>query len=312
MTSSTTLTAIDVFSGCGGLTLGLKNGGFSVLGAVELSALAVETYCKNHPEVHVWQEDIRKLKPNDILKTLNLNKGELTLLAGCPPCQGFSRLTRLNGKREINDPRNDLVLDYLEFAKRLRPKVVMLENVPGLEHDTRFTRLIEGLQNLGYDVNHRILDAANFGVPQRRRRLVLIGSRVIDPVFAKASDAKRTVASAIGNLPKSGESGDELHDMPERRSTRVTELIRQIPKDGGSRMDLGKSRQLACHKRCDGFKDIYGRMAWNAVAPTITSGCFNPSKGRFLHPEENRCITLREAAFLQSFPRKLLLFTQEG
>jgi DNA (cytosine-5)-methyltransferase 1 len=109
---------------------------------------------------------------------------------------------------------------------------------------------------------------------------------------------------AISNLSVPGQSGDAIHDLPEKRNKRVRTLIRAIPHDGGSRTDLSKRRQLACHKKCDGFKDVYGRMAWDEVAPTITSGCFNPSKGRFLHPVEDRAITMREAALLQGFPRK--------
>jgi len=107
-----------------------------------------------------------------------------------------------------------------------------------------------------------------------------------------------------GDLRRPGKSRDALQNLREYRSEKVLKLIREIPKDGGSRSDLPKSRQLPCHKRSNGFKDIYGRMAWDAPSPTITGGCFNPSKGRFLHPRDNRAITLREAAILQSFPRR--------
>jgi DNA (cytosine-5)-methyltransferase 1 len=117
------------------------------------------------------------------------------------------------------------------------------------------------------------------------------------------SPGARTVRGAIGRLAKPGKSRDALHNLPEIRSGKVLKLIRDIPKDGGSRTDLPKSRQLKCHKNQSGFNDIYGRMAWDDVAPTITSGCFNPSKGRFLHPNQNRAITMREAALLQSFPK---------
>jgi DNA (cytosine-5)-methyltransferase 1 len=109
------------------------------------------------------------------------------------------------------------------------------------------------------------------------------------------------VRQAIGALPPPGDSGDELHDLPEKRSEKVAQIIRAIPTNGGSRSALG-SQQLECHKRIDGFKDVYGRMRWDDVAPTITGGCVNPSKGRFLHPDQNRTITLREALLLQGFP----------
>jgi len=122
--------------------------------------------------------------------------------------------------------------------------------------------------------------------------------------FAEPTRRIKTVEDAIGGLPKAGESGDAVHDIPERHTRKVMKLIKRIPKNGGSRTDLAKKDQLACHKRCNGFKDVYGRMSWDKPAPTITSGCFNPSKGRFLHPEENRAITMREAALLQGFPRR--------
>lgn len=122
--------------------------------------------------------------------------------------------------------------------------------------------------------------------------------------FAEKSGRWKTVKEAIGGLPEAGQSGDPMHDMPENRTPKVQEIIRLIPKDGGSRKDLPEEFQLECHKRCNGFKDVYGRLAWNNVAPTITGGCFNPSKGRFLHPEEDRAITMREAALLQSFPHR--------
>jgi len=293
--------AIDLFCGCGGLTVGLKQAGFDVVGAVEIDNPAVETYKANHPEVHVWEEDIQGLTVARVKRKLGLKKGELELLAGCPPCQGFSTMRTLNGGYEIYDERNDLISEFMRFVEGLGPKTLMMENVPGLAEDWRFKRFCRKLENLGYVINHAILDAADYGVPQRRKRLILLGGKGKRIEFAKKA-ARRTVADAISGMKPAGESGDTLHDLPERRTKRVKRLIKKIPKDGGSRKDLPKRYHLECHKRCDGFKDVYGRMAWGKVAPTITSGCTNPSKGRFLHPEEDRAITLREAAVLQTFP----------
>jgi DNA (cytosine-5)-methyltransferase 1 len=185
----------------------------------------------------------------------------------------------------------------------LLPKAVMMENVPGLFKHWSFRKLRSGLRRLGYHVHWEITDVQLFGVPQRRRRLILLAGFGFDISLAPQEPTRRTVRSAIGDQPAAGTSGDALHDYPERRSEKVMRMIRDIPKDGGSRSDLPTERQLACHKRRDGFYDIYGRMAWEDVSPTITSGCFNPSKGRFLHPEHDRAITLREAALLQTFPR---------
>ncbi len=297
-------TAVDLFSGCGGLTVGLKSAGFDVLGAVDVAPLSIKTYQANHKDVAVWETDIRDLKTAEVKSTLGLSKGDLDLLTGCPPCQGFSTMRTLNGAFVVNDPRNDLLLEFLRFVEELRPRTVMMENVPGLAADGRFEAFCKQMRKIGYLGDHRILDAAAYGVPQRRRRLIyLAGLRMLIPFAVRARKLK-TVEDAIGGLPKAGESNDPVHNIPEQRSPRVMELIRRIPKDGGSRKDLPEEDQLDCHKRCDGFNDVYGRMSWRDVSPTITSGCFNPSKGRFLHPEEDRAITMREAALLQGFPRR--------
>lgn len=295
-------TAIDLFSGCGGLTLGLKQAGFKVIAAVEYEELAVRTYKANHPGSRVWNADIRKVPARKMMRELGFKPGELDLLAGCPPCQGFSVLRTRNGGAQNRDRRNQLVDEVFRFARAFRPKALMLENVPGLGERRSFLELCDDLKRIGYRVRWEVKDARRYGVPQRRKRLIMLAGRGFEIPFAKESDGIRTVRQTIGHLKKAGMSRDPLHDLSERRSRKVLELIKDIPKDGGSRTDLPRSRQLECHKRSDGFSDIYGRMAWDAPSPTITSGCFNPSKGRFLHPRYDRAITLREAALLQTFP----------
>ncbi len=295
--------AVDLFCGCGGLTQGLKKAGFEVIGAVDINSLAVETYRANHPEVRVWESDIQNLKVSIFKKTLGLRKHSLELLAGCPPCQGFSTMRTLNGSRRILDSRNNLLFEFQRFVEELMPKAIMMENVPGLAKDRRFKEFCNKMKKLGYIGEYKVLNVANYQVPQRRRRLIYLAGLGSAIAFAARSPKSKTVRDAISKLPKAGESGDKMHDLLERRSPKIIELIKRIPKNGGSRTDLPSEDQLECHKRCDGFKDVYGRMAWESVAPTITSGCFNPSKGRFLHPEKDRAITLREAALLQGFPR---------
>ena len=297
-------TVVDLFCGCGGLSVGLKKAGFRVLGAVDVDPLSVKTYKANHRGVKLWETDIRELEPAELLEEFSLKVGELDLLAGCPPCQGFSAMRTLNGAVIAEDPRNDLLLEFQRFVEALRPRAVMMENVPRLADDERFATFCRKMKKLGYFGDHRILNAAVYGVPQRRRRLIYLAGMGMKIPFADKTSRRTTVEDAIGGLPKAGESGDPVHDMPEHRTPRVLEIIRRIPKNGGSRKELPEEFQLECHKRCSGFNDVYGRMAWNDVAPTITSGCFNPSKGRFLHPEEDRAITMREAALLQGFPRR--------
>ena len=296
-------TAIDCFAGCGGMSQGFKQAGYNVVGAIEIDADAVGVYKLNHPKVHTWSQDIRKVTVEAILKQLGIAEGELDLLGGCPPCQGFSTLRTYNGHRWTRDKQNDLIFEFQRLVLGLKPKRVMMENVPGLFDNSRLKKFQAALEAAGYVVKADVLNVGEYGVPQRRRRLVLLASRVSGIEFAKPTAKARTVRDAIGKMPIAGKSGDALHDLPEKRSRRVAARIRQVPADGGSRSALPNRLKLECHKNSDGFKDVYGRMAWDGPAPTITTGCFNPSKGRFLHPEANRAITMREAALLQSFPK---------
>lgn len=296
-------TAIDLFSGCGGLSLGLKQAGFQVVSAVEINPKAQETYQLNHPDVRLIADDIQDVRVRTLMRELGMKPGQLDLLAGCPPCQGFSRIRTRNKTSSQTDARNDLIFEFLRFVRGFRPKTVMLENVPALKDDPRFETFWNEMQRLGYRGNPEIQDAAKFGVPQRRRRLIYLAvrGRYATPKLDTSGTIK-TVRDAIGTLSAAGSSGDPIHDIPENRAPKTLELIRAVPHDGGSRTDLPEQFRLACHETTDGFKDVYGRMSWSSPAPTITGGCHNPSKGRFLHPVHDRAITLREAALLQGFP----------
>jgi DNA (cytosine-5)-methyltransferase 1 len=296
------LAAIDLFCGAGGLTEGLSQAGFTVIGAVDVAPLAIEAYRINHPDTIVWKRDIRRLSPEAMMSQLGIEPGQLDLLAGCPPCQGFSTMRTHRRGTNVEDRRNGLVAQFARFAEALQPKTLMMENVPALQGDRRFKLVLSRLERLGYKLNHAVLDAADYGVPQRRRRLVLLGCKGVRVSFAPRADVGSTVRDALASLPHPDQSADPLHSHGETRSEAIRQLIRDIPRDGGSRADLGPERQLDCHTRLDGWSDVYGRMAWDELAPTITGGCINPSKGRFLHPEQDRAITLREAALLQSFP----------
>ena len=304
--------ALDLFAGAGGLSLGLRWAGFRPIGAIEIDPDSAASYHHNHRSVRLWTDDIRGLFCSKILRELNLKKGQLDLLAGCPPCQGFSSLRTKNGRRPNHDPRNDLIGQMARFVRGLRPKAVMLENVPGLASDNRFSSLIREFEGHGYKVAWRVVNAADYGVAQRRKRLVMLASRMGNVAIPPASLKTPTVREMIGNLPIPSESSDPLHNVSENRSESVRQMIASIPKDGGSRGDIPHEKQLACHRRMQGFHDVYGRLAWNSVAPTITSGCLNPSKGRFLHPSQNRAITPREAALLQSFPEKYWFSPRRG
>lgn len=303
MNQETNYTAIDLFAGIGGLSVGLQKAGFKVKASVEIDKDAVKGYKLNHPKTKVFDYDIREINTNEIKELL---KGEpLHLLAGCPPCQGFSSVRRLNRKQSVRDDRNNLVLEYLRFVKELKPLTVMMENVPGLINYYLFKQMVKELEDLGYNPKVEVVNVKDYGVPQRRKRLVMVGSLIGDLDISKIYSPKKTVKDAIGNLPSIDETEDQTHKIVANHIPRIQKMIEMIPKDGGSRKDLPSEYILDCHKKENvGFNDVYGRLKWNDYSSTITGGCLNPSKGRFLHPEENRCITAREAALLQTFPKR--------
>jgi DNA (cytosine-5)-methyltransferase 1 len=298
--------AIDLFSGAGGLTEGLSQAGFNVIGAVEILPIAAKTYAMNHNDVNLQIADIKMLDPKKLMIKLGLKRGDLDLIAGCPPCQGFSSIRTRNKAISVDDLRNDLVFEFLRFVEAFLPKAVMMENVPALAKDSRIIKVINKLIELGYKVDNdtvRVQDAADFGVPQRRRRMILLASRLGKIPESEKVPNKVTVREALNKLTEELKKTDTLHNLNIVHTPRVMELIKRIPKNGGSRSSLPKSMWLECHKRFPkGFQDVYGRMKWDSQAPTITGGCNSPSKGRFLHPEEDRVVSLREAAILQTFP----------
>ncbi|RKO68085.1 DNA cytosine methyltransferase [Desulfofundulus salinus] len=300
-------TAVDLYCGCGGVTEGLKQSGFRVVAAVDNDPVACKTYRKNHPEVNLYESDIENVDPM-IIRREDLKGCDVDLLVVCAPCQPFSSLNRNKGR----DGRADLILQTVRFARVLRPAVIFLENVPGLtRYDEIISKLKEELRELGYRVGgpHKI-NAADYMVPQRRTRCILMVTRLIDPPQPPPpltpEGSRITVRATIGKLRplKSGEKDpcDPLHAARKHNELTIKRLS-HIPKDGGSRSSLPSELQLKCHKGHDGHPDVYGRMAWDSLAPTLTTGCTDVTKGRFAHPEQDRAITLREAALLQTFPK---------
>ena len=294
--------AIDLFSGCGGLSLGMERAGFTVKAAVEIDRYAIEAYRLNHKGVHIIEKDIKDVSANEIKKTLG--GAPLHLLAGCPPCQGFSSVRRLNRTPAVHDDRNALIQEYFRLVKSLKPITIMMENVPGLKDYALFKDIVKRLEEIGYSVSVEVLNVKEFGVPQNRRRLIMLGSRMGKIDIAKQGNAgKVTVRDIIETLESPEDSNDPLHKIVPKHSEKIKKRIELTPKDGGSWNQLPDEYTLDCHKKDNvGFNDIYGRLRWDDCSSTITGGCLNPSKGRFLHPEQNRVITPREAALLQSFP----------
>jgi DNA (cytosine-5)-methyltransferase 1 len=307
-------TLIDLFAGCGGGTIGFRSVGFRPVAAVEIDVDAASSYALN-AGIAPTVRDVRKVAGEALLSGAGLDRGECTLLFGCPPCQSFTVLRHGSDTTPLDRIRNALPREYLRLVREVFPRHIAFENVTGILRGTgkkRFEELVAGLEALGYETTWQTLDAADFGVPQRRSRVVLIGSRVAHPklpspthgVDGSALAAHKTVRSAIGSLARltSGQrAADDTYHRARRHSAIALERLRAIPA-GGSRDSLPKRLVLKCHKKHSGHYDIYGRMAWDAPAPTLTSGCTNVTRGRFAHPEQHRSITLREAMRLQGFP----------
>lgn len=315
-------TAIELFSGCGGLSTGLTHAGFTILSAVEINDVAAQSYRANHRNVHLHVEDVCKITATSLLRENNLRVGELDLLAGCSPCQGFSRLRK--GESGRNDPRNKLVFEYLRLVRGLRPKTILMENVPGIittEYGNEIFDIVkEELEKLGYSVDYKVINVADYGVPQFRKRFVLLGSRYrrhpihlppethASPRHNQAAGKQpwRTVRQAFENLAplQNGQTdpNNPLHTCSANGELNMRR-IRAVPHDGGSRNAFPPDLVLDCHLRYpNGYRDVYGRMCWDKPSPTITGGCTNITRGRFVHPEEDRGISLLEAARLQTFP----------
>lgn len=313
-------TAVDLFAGGGGLSVGLTGAGFDVLSAVENEPVAASIYAANHARTTVLQKDIREIAASDLVPAEAAGR-EVDLIAGCPPCQGYSSLT---AKHHRSDLRDALIREFLRVVRDLRPRAVMLENVPRLAVQGRFLfeEFIEGIGSLGYDVNWGVLQVADFGVPQKRRRLVLLAGRdgSIDlpvPTHARAGKNDRLPWRTVRDaLPSSSEEPCTLTAAraaggPATKNWHVVRNMSRLNlkrletlEEGQSWPDLPKRLRSACHtSKGGGFSNVYGRMRWDAPAPTITGGCTTFSKGRFGHPVKNRTISVREAATLQEFPR---------
>lgn len=303
-------TAVDLYCGCGAVTAGLKRRGFRVVAAVDNDPVACSTYRRNHPRVQLYENDVAEVKPDDILNG-PLNGKHVDLLVVCAPCQPFSSQNRKNRA----DSRATLMLKAIDFAKILRPKLIFFENVPGMKR-VNFAPILDRLQtelvHLGYAVTAPAkIDAADYGVPQRRSRCVMMAKRGGTPPNLPSPttpDGKRViVADVIHNLPRlatgEGDRNDKLH-FARNHSSIALKRLSYIPKDGGSRASLPEDLQLPCHIGHRGHPDVYGRMKWNEIAPTLTTGCTDITKGRFAHPEDDRAISLREAARLQTISDK--------
>jgi len=303
---------VDLFCGVGGLTHGFVNENFQVDAGIDFDKSCEYAFEKNNNS-KFYHKDIIGLSADELSSFYTTDKRKI--LVGCAPCQPFSIYNRKGVKDGEKDSTNEkwkLLYSFSDLVDHVEPEIVSMENVPLLlkfNNGKVFDDFKTRLENKGYTVSFYIVNAQDYGVPQRRKRLILFASKhgKIDLIEKTILDRNYvTVRDAIGHLPpvEDGVShpNDQLH-----RARKLSEINRKrirATKEGGNWTDWDNSLWLECHKKESGknFKSVYGRMKWDDVAPTMTTYCIGLSNGRFGHPEQHRAITLREAALIQSFP----------
>lgn len=306
------IAAVDLFCGAGGLTHGLLDAGVPVVAGVDLDEACRHPYETNHKGIAFYQYDVAKLEASEISKWFG--DAAIRILAGCAPCQPFSNYSQRYDT--VGTGRWLLLNHFGRLVNELRPDVVTMENVPSITRHTVFEEFVATLENQGYDVWYGIIDCVEYGLPQRRRRTVLLASLhgEIELRVPKESDPT-TVEKVLKKLPILRHGGKNKVD-PLHTACRLSELNLQrikASKPGGSWRDWPTHLIAKCHRRHTGktYPSVYGRMRWDEPAPTLTTQFFGFGNGRFGHPSQARAISLREGAILQGFPRDYS-FVPEG
>jgi DNA (cytosine-5)-methyltransferase 1 len=317
------LKVVDLFCGCGGASLGFELAGCEVVAAVDIDSEACSTYARNIGH-RPLQGDLTRLSYHGILAHHGLDGAEPEILAGCPPCQAFSSLRRTRTDPSAGE-KDALLVAFVRLIREALPRVVVFENVPGilsLEKGKYLKYYLRRVEELGYATAYDIVNAADYGVPQFRKRVVAFSVLDVDredlsfpaPTHARPDASPSngtkpwvTVRDAISDLPPL-EQGQVDPTVPNHSARshgeKVLRMIEETPKDGGSRRDIPRKLWLPCHKRLNGrgAESVYGRLSWDQPSTTMTTRCATPSSGRFLHPDQDRGISPREAARLQTFP----------
>ena len=302
----------DFFSGCGGISRGMQDAGMTVRLGLDVDSDAKMTYEANHKKAKFVCKDIRLVSVDDIAQHVNRRYGRPILFGACAPCQPFSKQNRI---KNDDDERQSLLGEFHRFIEAYLPEYLFVENVPGLQTVEQqkgpFTDFIRLLKNLNYFFDHRIVMAYHYGVPQSRRRLVLLGSRlgpIEIPLPTHGPGTKQpnlpTAWEAISHLPpiKAGETHAEITN---HQAAKLSPLnLRRIAATpiGGDRREWPQELELSCHQKHSGHTDVYGRMMKDQPSAALTTRCISLSNGRFGHPTQNRAISVREAACIQTFP----------
>jgi DNA (cytosine-5)-methyltransferase 1 len=296
------IVAVDLFCGAAGLSWGLSKSGIEIAAGIDLDPACRYPFEQNIGATFC-ERDVVSISPTELRNLFG--KAKIRVLAGCAPCQPFSGYTT---KRRAVDERWQLLFEFLRLAIEVRPEIVTLENVPRLALLPLWKNFVRGLADAGYEVTWDVLDAADYGVPQKRRRLVLLAS-LLGPIrLPKARRAKQpTVRLAIESLPATTAgvpgSSDPLHTsraLTDRNLQRI-----RASRPAGTWREWPRQMRAMCHQTATGktYPSVYGRMSWDQPSPTITTQFYGFGNGRFGHPEQDRAITLREGAILQSFPK---------
>lgn len=303
-TKTTRVSCIDLFCGAGGLTHGFVLEGLPVVAGIDVDPACRFPYEANNQSLFL-QRDVSKVS-GDELSSL-FGDADLKVLAGCAPCQPFSTYAQRYENNQT-DGKWRLLYQFARLVNETLPDVITMENVPTVARHSVFSDFVSSLKDLGYKVWFEVVDSSNYGVPQTRRRMVLLASRhgeirMIEPTVRKP----RTVKQAISQLPPilagEGSPKDRLHLSSTLSPINLKRI--QVSNPGGTWRDWPKHLVADCHKADSGktYAGVYGRMEWDKPAPTMTTQCYGFGNGRFGHPEQDRAISLREAAILQSFPR---------
>lgn len=297
------VSVVDLYCGAGGLSYGFSRCGFKIALGVDVDSLCAYPFEANTGGAFL-EEDVGKLTPRFLRAAFV--KGSARVLSACAPCQPFSEANVHRSSKAVDGWK--LINHFFVLAEQVRPELVVLENVPGAQRSAEFSKSVERLRAAGYRTSVAVVDAADFGAPQRRKRLILLGSRLGELSLQKAVKRKRTVKDAIADLSPL-EAGDQCSTDPLHRVPRLAQInLRRIraSSPGSSWNDWPQSLRLKCHQRGSGmaFVDAYGRMEWDLPSPTVTTKFTNYGSGRFGHPDQDRTISLREGALLQGFPKK--------